>query len=70
MEKDRDDYLDRPGEKEGLLHTTKEETDILRQQNEGRPTVLVTSCAGTAFSDTLLKKRQNKGVNKRDAQFL
>jgi hypothetical protein len=30
------------------------------QQPEGRPTGLVTSCVGTAFYNTLLKKRWKK----------
>jgi len=35
--------------KNEVLHRVKEERNILLQYNEGRLTVLVTSCVGTAF---------------------
>ena len=58
LEMNTDNYLDPPKDKVALLHIAKEERDILRQRQEGRPTALVTSYVGTAFSNTLLKIRQ------------
>ena len=43
-----------------MLHNVKEERTSYIQQNEGRTTVLVTSCVGTAFYNMLLKETYRK----------